>query len=126
GQLGEDAEQRPTLPVQCVVDVVLPGHRDLRHRARVQPVRRRGRRRAQSAQHEVAMADAIRSEATPPSAAPSAVQGKVPLLKTEGLRVVYRSRGGVMVAVQDASIEVREGESVALVGESGSGKSTVA
>jgi ABC-type dipeptide/oligopeptide/nickel transport system ATPase component len=49
-----------------------------------------------------------------------------PLLKTEGLRIAYRSRNGNTVAVNEVSIEVREGESVALVGESGSGKSTVA
>jgi len=48
------------------------------------------------------------------------------LLRTEGLTIAYRSRGGSTTAVQDLSIEVREGESVALVGESGSGKSTVA
>jgi ABC-type dipeptide/oligopeptide/nickel transport system ATPase component len=48
------------------------------------------------------------------------------LLRTEGLTISYRSRAGTMTAVQDVSIEVREGESVALVGESGSGKSTVA
>ncbi len=49
-----------------------------------------------------------------------------PLLQTRGLAIGYHSRAGSMVAVQDLSIEVREGESVALVGESGSGKSTVA
>jgi ABC-type dipeptide/oligopeptide/nickel transport system ATPase component len=49
-----------------------------------------------------------------------------PLLQTRGLTIAYRSRAGSMRAVQDLSIEVREGESVALVGESGSGKSTVA
>jgi ABC-type dipeptide/oligopeptide/nickel transport system ATPase component len=49
-----------------------------------------------------------------------------PLLQAEGLRVVYRSRNGSVAAVQDVTLEVREGESVALVGESGSGKSTVA
>jgi ABC-type dipeptide/oligopeptide/nickel transport system ATPase component len=48
------------------------------------------------------------------------------LLETRALRIVYRTRGGAVVAVQDASIVVREGESVALVGESGSGKSTLA
>ncbi|MBK9363075.1 MAG: ATP-binding cassette domain-containing protein, partial [Rubrivivax sp.] len=49
-----------------------------------------------------------------------------PLLQTDALTVTYSSRGGNVVAVQDTSIVVREGESVALVGESGSGKSTVA
>ena len=50
----------------------------------------------------------------------------VPLLQTEALAIEYRGQGGIVVAVQGASIVVREGESVALVGESGSGKSTVA
>lgn len=52
--------------------------------------------------------------------------GAKPLLQTDALRVDYRSRNGNVTAVQDVSIIVREGESVALVGESGSGKSTVA
>jgi ABC-type dipeptide/oligopeptide/nickel transport system ATPase component len=48
------------------------------------------------------------------------------LLETVGLQIAYRTRGGSITAVQNASILVREGESVALVGESGSGKSTFA
>jgi ABC-type dipeptide/oligopeptide/nickel transport system ATPase component len=49
-----------------------------------------------------------------------------PLLETERLQISYRSRSGNTIAVRDATIIVREGESVALVGESGSGKSTFA
>ena len=49
-----------------------------------------------------------------------------PLIETLGLSIGYRSRAGVMLAVQQASVLVRAGESVALVGESGSGKSTFA
>jgi ABC-type dipeptide/oligopeptide/nickel transport system ATPase component len=49
-----------------------------------------------------------------------------PLLQTESLRIEYRGDSGSVVAAQDVSITVREGESVALVGESGSGKSTIA
>jgi ABC-type dipeptide/oligopeptide/nickel transport system ATPase component len=52
--------------------------------------------------------------------------GTPALLQTEALCVSYRSRNASVTAVQDVSIVVREGESVALVGESGSGKSTVA
>ena len=52
--------------------------------------------------------------------------GAATLLETDALRVDYRSRNGNVAAVQEVSILVREGESVALVGESGSGKSTVA
>jgi ABC-type dipeptide/oligopeptide/nickel transport system ATPase component len=49
-----------------------------------------------------------------------------PLIETDGLSIGYRARTGVMMAVQQASVIVRAGESVALVGESGSGKSTFA
>ncbi|APD13386.1 ABC transporter ATP-binding protein [Pandoraea pulmonicola] len=50
----------------------------------------------------------------------------IPILQTESLRIDYQTRNGTVTAVQDVSIHVGEGESVALVGESGSGKSTVA
>ena len=53
-------------------------------------------------------------------------QNAAPLLETQSLSIEYRSGGAAVAAVQDVSIVVREGESVALVGESGSGKSTVA
>jgi ABC-type dipeptide/oligopeptide/nickel transport system ATPase component len=53
-------------------------------------------------------------------------QNAVPLLETQSLAIEYRSGAAAVAAVQDFSIVVREGESVALVGESGSGKSTVA
>jgi ABC-type dipeptide/oligopeptide/nickel transport system ATPase component len=62
----------------------------------------------------------------PASTHDAATTPAAPLLQTEGLSVAYRSRGGNVVAVQDVSIVVRAGESVALVGESGSGKTTVA
>ena len=38
-----------------------------------------------------------------------------PLMQTEGLCISYRSRGASVAAVQDVSIVVRAGESVALV-----------
>jgi len=49
-----------------------------------------------------------------------------PPLQIESLSIEYRSPSGAVLAVQDVSMLVREGESVALVGESGSGKSTIA
>jgi len=48
------------------------------------------------------------------------------LLRAEGLRVVFSSRGRPLYAVDGVDIGVGRGETVALVGESGSGKSTTA
>jgi ABC-type dipeptide/oligopeptide/nickel transport system ATPase component len=49
-----------------------------------------------------------------------------PPLQTDSLSIEYAGRSGTVLAAQDVSMLVREGESVALVGESGSGKSTIA
>ena len=48
------------------------------------------------------------------------------LLEVRDLDKRYRTRHGVIHAVQGVSFDVREKETVALVGESGCGKSTVA
>lgn len=45
------------------------------------------------------------------------------VLEVEGLRTVFPTRRGEIVAVDDVSFEVARGESVGLVGETGSGKS---
>lgn len=49
-----------------------------------------------------------------------------PLLRIDGLRVAYGSRGAQRQVLSDVALTVARGETVALVGESGSGKSTLA
>ena len=55
---------------------------------------------------------------------------KFPMIQMTGIRKAYRLRRGMfapseeLVAVNDLSLEVREGETLGLVGESGCGKST--
>lgn len=49
-----------------------------------------------------------------------------PLLVLKNLRAYYPSKKGLVRAVDDVSLEVREGECVGLLGESGSGKSSMA
>ena len=49
-----------------------------------------------------------------------------PLLSIEGLGVEFRTRAGIVHALDDVSWIVRSGETVGVVGESGSGKSVTA
>ena len=49
-----------------------------------------------------------------------------PLLEIGGLTVDYATPNGPLRAVNDVSLHVAQGETLALVGESGSGKSTIA
>ena len=49
-----------------------------------------------------------------------------PLLAVDGLTVRFRTEDGPVLAVDEASFDVRAGEVVALVGESGCGKSVTA
>lgn len=48
------------------------------------------------------------------------------LLRIDGLKIHYRTRQGVVQAVDGVTFDLKEGEKLGLVGESGCGKSTIA
>ena len=55
-----------------------------------------------------------------------AVADRVPLVSVEGLRVHFASKRGIVHAVDGVTLDIGDGETVALVGETGSGKSVTA
>ena len=83
------------------------------------PLGQRVRRRAAPS---AGAPSAERDEPAPPGSGP----GGAPLLQVSDLRVRFRSRGGVVNAVQGISFTVEPGQTLAIIGESGSGKTVSA
>jgi len=59
----------------------------------------------------------------PPGCVKSQVPRTAPLLSLQGLRVHFRSKAGLVHAVDGVDLDISDGQTVGLVGETGSGKS---
>jgi len=53
------------------------------------------------------------------------MSAEIPLLKVENFGLEFRTRSGVVHALEGLNLAIRKGETVGLVGESGSGKSVL-
>lgn len=63
---------------------------------------------------------------SPPSLVSAATTAPLPLLAVDNLSVEFRTRSGVVKALEAVSLMIQPGETVGIVGESGSGKSVTA